>query len=214
MNEKHLTLGSLFDGSGGFPLAGLNHNIKPVWASEIEPFPIRVTHKHFPDMKHLGDIRTINGAEIEPVDIITFGSPCTSLSTAGAKTGIHGEQSNLFFEAIRIVKEMREATNGEYPKWLLWENVYGALTLHGGDDYYEVIKAFCSIAGYGDSIPRPEKWRNAGAIMGDNFSLGWRLLDAQYWGVPQRRRRIFLVCALNSGGGFAAREIFHESDDV
>ena len=103
-----MKLGSLFDGSGGFPLAGLMHGIEPVWASEIEPYPIRVTKLRFPEMKHLGSVFDVKGAEIEPVDIITFGSPCQDLSVAGKQKGIHdGERSNLFFEAIRIAKEMR-----------------------------------------------------------------------------------------------------------
>ena len=123
MNQP-LTLGSLFDGISGFPLAGLYVGMKPVWASEIEPFPIRVSTKRLPFMKHLGDIRSINGGEIEPVDVITFGSPCQNLSVASAKrTGLQGEQSSLFFEAVRVITEMRKKTNGMYPKWAVWENV-------------------------------------------------------------------------------------------
>ena len=118
-----LKLGSLFDGSGGFPLGGLLAGITPVWASEIEPFPIRVTTKRLPQMKHLGDVCAINGAEIEPVDIITFGSPCTDMSLAGRRAGLEGRQSRLFYEAIRIIREMRCATNGRFPRWACWENV-------------------------------------------------------------------------------------------
>lgn len=123
MNKKPMTLGSLFDGSGGFPLGGLISGITPLWASEVEPFPIRVTSKRIPQMKHLGDISSINGAEIEPVDIITFGSPCQDMSVAGKRSGLDGERSCLFYEAIRIVKEMRCKTNGEYPRYIVWENV-------------------------------------------------------------------------------------------
>lgn len=106
-----LTLGSLFDGSGGFPLAGVMCGIKPVWSSEIEPYPLRVTAARFPDVIQLGDVTKIDGAKKPPVDIITFGSPCQDLSVAGKQAGIHaGERSSLFFEAIRIIKEMRDAT--------------------------------------------------------------------------------------------------------
>ena len=111
--NKDLTLGSLFDGSGGFPLGGLLSGITPLWASEVEPFPIRVTTKRLPFMKHYGDISGMNGGEIEPVDIITFGSPCTDMSIAGKRAGLDGKQSSLFYQAIRIIKEMRCATNGE-----------------------------------------------------------------------------------------------------
>ena len=128
MNYK---LGSLFDGSGGFPLAGMLCGIEPVWAAEIEPYPIAVTRTRFPKMKHLGDISKINGREIEPVDIITFGSPCQDLSVAGKRAGlkhaVNGDEettrSGLFMEAVRIIKEMREATHGKYPTFALWENV-------------------------------------------------------------------------------------------
>ena len=119
MNKKTLTLGSLFDGSGGFPLGGLICGIRPLWASEVEPFAIRVTSKRIPKMKHLRDITKINGAEIEPVDIITFGSPCQDMSVAGKRNGLEGERSCLFYEAIRIIKEMREKTNGRYPRYIV-----------------------------------------------------------------------------------------------
>ena len=120
---NNLTLGSLFDGSGGFPLGGLISGITPVWASEIEPFPIRVTTKRLPFMKHYGDISQMDGGKIEPVDIITFGSPCTDMSVAGRRAGLEGQQSVLFYQAIRIIKEMRCATNGKYPRYIVWENV-------------------------------------------------------------------------------------------
>ena len=122
-NKMTLTLGSLFDGSGGFPLGGVLAGIIPKWAAEIEPFPIRVTTVRFPNMTHLGNINEISGSEIEPVDIITFGSPCQDMSVAGKREGLGGNRSSLFYEAIRIIKEMREATNGKYPRWAVWENV-------------------------------------------------------------------------------------------
>ena len=117
MNRK-LTMGSLFDGSGGFPLGGLMSGVTPVWASEIEPFPIRVTTKRLPFMKHYGDISQMDGGKIEPVDIICFGSPCTDMSVAGRRAGLDGKQSVLFYQAIRIITEMRCATNGKYPRWI------------------------------------------------------------------------------------------------
>ena len=122
---------SLFDGSGGFPLAGVLCGIEPVMASEIEPYPIAVTRSRFPNMIHIGDVSKVNGADITPVDLITFGSPCQDLSVAGKRAGLKHEQngdeettrSGLFMEAIRIIKEMREATDGKYPTFALWENV-------------------------------------------------------------------------------------------
>lgn len=119
-----MKLCSLFDGSGGFPLAGAMNGMTPVWASEIEPYPLRVTAARFPNMKQLGDVTKIDGAEIDPVDVITFGSPCQDLSVAGKQTGIHaGKRSSLFFEAVRIIREMRGITNGKYPRFAVWENV-------------------------------------------------------------------------------------------
>ena len=202
MSNNCLTLGSLFDGSGGFLLGGLLSGIKPVWKSEIEPFPIAVTNKRFPDVKHYGDVSRLNGAEIEPVDIITFGSPCQDMSIAGKRAGLDGSRSNLFYEAIRIVKEMRCATDGKYPRFICWENVLGAFSSNGGEDFKAVLESVCSVKGDKTYIPRPKKWSNAGEIVADNYSVAWRVLDAQYWGVPQRRKRIFLVAdfAADSAG--------------
>lgn len=135
-----LTLGSLFDRSGGFPLAAKLSGIKPVWASEIEPFPIRVTTKRIPEMIHVGSITEIHGDELLPVDIITFGSPCQNLSMAGNREGLSGQKSSLFFEAIRIIKEMRNKTNGKYPRFILWENVAGAFSSNSGKDFREVLQ--------------------------------------------------------------------------
>ena len=192
MNDK-LTLGSLFDGSGGFPLAGLLSGVTPVWASEIEPFPIRVTTKRLPFMKHYGDISAMNGGKVEPVDIITFGSPCQDMSVAGKRAGLDGSRSNLFYEAVRIIKEMRCATDGKYPKYVVWENVPGAFSSNKGDDFRCVLESVCQIKDETAVISQPDKWFPAGEIVGDDFSVAWRVLDAQYWGVPQRRKRIFLV---------------------
>ena len=185
--------------------------IMPVWKSEIEPFPIAVTEKRLPFVKHLGDINSINGAEIDPVDIITFGSPCTDLSVAGKRQGLNAERSGLFFQAIRIIKEMRGATNGKYPKFAVWENVTGASSSNGGEDFRCVLEEFCKIKDADLSVPKPEKWTKAGEIMGENFSVAYRTFDAQYWGVPQRRMRIYLVADFNGG---CASKILFESEGV
>lgn len=206
-----LTLGSLFDGSGGFPLGGLISGITPLWASEIEPFPIRVTTKRMPFVKHYGDISKMNGGEIEPVDIITFGSPCQDMSIAGKRDGLGGSRSSLFYEAIRIIKEMRCKTNGKYPRFIVWENVPGAFSSNKGDDFKAVIEEICKIKDGLLSVPKPTKWSNAGKIMGDDFSVAWRVFDAQFWGVPQRRRRIYLVADF---GGFSAGKILFESEGL
>ena len=208
-----LKLGSLFDGSGGFPLGGLLAGVTPVWASEIEPFPIRVTTKRLPGMKHLGDVSSINGAEIEPVDIITFGSPCTDMSIAGKRAGLEGAQSSLFYQAIRIIKEMRCATNGRYPRWVCWENVVGAFSSNQGFDFKAVLDAVIGIAEPGASVPMPEKnrWPYADIYMGDRWSVAYRVFDAQHWGVPQRRRRCYLVGDLT---GRCAGRVLFESEGL
>ena len=204
-----MTLGSLFDGSGGFPLAGALAGIEPVWAAEVEPYPIAVTRSRFPMMQHLGSVTGVHGDKVQPVDVITFGSPCQDLSVAGKRAGIHdGQRSNLFFEAIRIIKEMREATNGRYPAFAVWENVPGAFSSNKGEDFRCVLENFAKINEGGYTVPRPAngKWMGAGEIVGDGFSAAWRVLDAQYWGVPQRRRRIYLVA--DFAGGRAGKILF------
>ena len=214
-----MTLGSLFDGSGGFPLAGVLNGIVPLWSSEIEPYPLRVTAARFPDVKQLGSVTDINGAEIDPVDIITFGSPCQDLSVAGKQLGIHdGERSNLFFEAIRIIKEMRDAdkANGRSgvdirPRFAVWENVPGAFSSNDGEDFRSVLEAFASVCEDGLYLPRPAKWNHSGELVGYGWSLAWRVYDAQYWGVPQRRKRIYLIADF---GGERAGEILFERESV
>lgn len=208
-----LTLGSLFDGSGGFPLAGIMNGITPLWASEIEPFPIKVTQARLPGMKHLGDITQIDGSAIDPVDIITFGSPCQDLSVAGSRAGLEGSRSGLFHEAIRIIREMREVTHGEKPRFIVWENVKGAFSSNGGEDFRMVLEEICSLSQRSASVPLPEKpkWSASGCVMADGFSVAWRVLDAQYWGVPQRRKRIFLVGDLN---GQSAGEILFNAESL
>lgn len=216
-----MKLGSLFDGSGGFPLAGAINGMEPVWASEIEPYPLRVTETRFPSMKQLGDVSKIDGTAIEPVDVITFGSPCQDLSVAGKQAGIHdGERSNLFFEAIRIIKEMREhdrrtgrADEHLRPRFAVWENVPGAFSSNKGADFQAVLQALCEVADQSVSVPLPEKgkWQKAGCIVGDGYSIAWRVYDAQFWGVPQRRKRIYLVADF---GSERAGEILFERESV
>jgi DNA (cytosine-5)-methyltransferase 1 len=211
--EKPLTLGSLFDGSGGFPLGGLLAGITPVWASEIEPFPIRVTTKRLPFMKHYGNISAMDGGRIEPVDIITFGSPCQDMSVAGRRDGLDGSRSSLFYEAVRIIKEMRCATGGRYPRYIVWENVPGAFSSNKGEDFKAVLEAVIGIAEPNAQVPMPKKarWPYADLYLGDGWSVAYRTLDAQYWGVPQRRRRIYLVADL---AGRGAGKILFESEGL
>ena len=208
---QKLTLGSLFDGSGGFPLGGLLSGITPVWASEIEPFPIQVTTRRLPFMKHYGDVAKMDGGKVEPVDVITFGSPCQDMSIAGRREGLDGSRSSLFYEAARIVKEMRCATDGKYPRYIVWENVPSAFSSNKGADFQSVLEEICSVKGYEIDPARPAKWPAAGEIVADDFSLAWRVFDAQYWGVPQRRKRIYLVA--DFAGGSAGKILF-ESEGV
>ena len=218
---KSMTLGSLFDGIGGFPLSAAMCGIEPRWASEIEPFPILVTHKRFPNMKHLGSVTDINGAEVEPVDIITFGSPCQDLSVAGKQAGIHdGARSNLFFEAVRIIKEMRQKDESTgrsdvdvRPRYAVWENVPGAFSSNGGKDFQAVLQALAEVADPDVSIPLPDggKWLKAGCIVGEGYSIAWRVYDAQYWGVPQRRKRIYLIADF---GSERAGEVLFEPESL
>ena len=213
------TLGSLFDGIGGFPLAAVRNGIEPVWASEIEAFPIEVTRKRFPSMLHVGDITKLNGAELPPVDIITGGSPCQDLSVAGARAGLAGERSGLFMEQIRVVKEMRDADERRgrtahtvRPRYMCWENVPGSFSSAGGEDFRIVLEEIVRIKDGSCSVPRPDsgRWESAGAIiLGNQFSLAWRVMDAQFWGVAQRRKRIFLVADF---AGRSATQILFEQN--
>ena len=209
--KNELTLASLFDGSGGFPLGGILAGITPLWASEIEPFAVRITTKRLPQMKHYGDVSSLNGAELPPVNIITFGSPCQDMSIAGKRSGLDGSRSSLFYEAVRIIKEMRCATDGRYPRFAVWENVPGAFSSNKGEDFRAVLESLCRIKDETVSVPRSEKWTNAGEILADGFSLAWRVLDAQYWGVPQRRKRIYLVADFDSE---CAGKILFESEGL
>ena len=204
-----MKLGSLFDGSGGFPFGGIIAGMTPVWSSEIEPFPIRVTEKRLPSVRHYGDVSKLNGAGLEPVDVITFGSPCQDMSLAGKRAGLDGARSGLFFQAVRIIKEMR-AKYGR-PRFAVWENVRGALSSAGGEDFRRVLEELCRIKDDAADVPRPKKWQSAGLIRGNGYSVAWRVLDAQYWGVPQRRKRIYLVADFD---GDSAGKILFESEGV
>lgn len=233
-----ITLGSLFDGISGFPVVASWYGINPIWSSEIDSAPIRIATRHFPNMNNYGDITQMHGNDVEPVDIITGGSPCQDLSVAGNRAGISTQcpvcgktfniqddidicpncgnelestRSGLFVDYIRVIKEMRTATNECYPKIVLWENVPGALNSNNGDDFYIVLKEFCSLIH--EELPefRPPKWEQAGQILGEHGSIAWRVLDAQYWGVPQRRRRIFLIVDL---AGQRAPEILFKPESL
>lgn len=214
-------IGSLFNGSGGFPLAASMCGIAPTWASEVEPYPIAVTRSRFPKMKHLGDISKVSGAEIEPVDVITFGSPCQDFSIAGKRSGLkhtgNGDaettRSGLFIEAVRIIKEMRGATDGRYPSFALWENVPGAFSSNKGEDFRVVLEELIKIVEPACTVPPMPKggWPYADCYMGTGWSLAYRLFDAQYWGVPQRRRRIHLVLDLR---GERAFDVLFEREGV
>lgn len=217
MLKKRLTLGSLFDGIGGFPLAARQNGVEPVWASEIEAFPIQVTTAHFPSMRHMGDITQLKGDDLPPVDIITGGSPCQDLSVAGKRAGLAGERSGLFMEQIRIVKEMRQAhearqrtagtTEPVRPRFMVWENVPGAFSSANGEDFRAVLEETCRIADSTVSIPRPPtgRWKSLGPYWGDGFSVAWRVLDAQYWESPREERESSL--SADFGGDTAPKII-------
>lgn len=215
------TMGSLFDGSGGFPLAATLCGIEPKWAAEVEPYPIAVTRSRFPKMRHLGSVTDVHGGEIEPVDIITFGSPCQDLSVAGNRAGLkhtdHGDEettrSGLFMEAVRIIKEMREATNGEYPNFALWENVPGAFSSNRGEDFRTVLEKLIQIVEPSAVMPAVPSggWAYADSYVGDGWSISYRVFDAQFWGVAQRRRRVYACLDLR---GERAREILFEREGL
>lgn len=215
-----LTLGSLFDGIGGFPLAAIRSGITPLWASEIEPFPIKVTKTHVPDMVHVGDITKLKGAELPPVDILCGGSPCQDLSIASCtRVGLQGARSGLFMEQIRVAKELRDADilrgrsgKSVRPRFFIWENVPGAFSsgTPKGEDFRIVLEEITRLHCPTISIPEPypRGWKSAGAIrLGASFTLAWRVMAAEYWGVAQRRHRIFLVADF---GGTSAEKILFD----
>ena len=216
-----IKLGSLFDGIGVFPLAASRCGIRPVWASEIFPLaasrcgirpvwaseiekaPISITKRHFPDMAHLGDITKVDGGKIPPVHVITFGSPCQNLSLIGNRSGLAGAKSSLFYQAFRIIQEMRDATDNLYPAIAVWENVMGAFSTNDRMDFRAVLSAFSDT-----EVPMPPsgRWGNAGMVRGGTPDVCWRLMDAQYWAGSRRlarRQRIFIVA------DFRGKEIEH-----
>ena len=203
-----ITLGSLFDGIGGFPYAASFYGIRTLWASEVMADCVSVTKRHFPGMCHVGDITEIHGGRLPPVDIITFGSPCQGLSIAGQRLGLADKRSGLFSEAVRVIYEMKEATDGRYPRFALWENVPGALSSAGGHDFRAVLAALTK-----GEVPMPcsGKWANAGMVRRDGTDLAWCVYDAQYFGTAQRRRRVFLVTDF---GGRSAGEILFAPKDL
>lgn len=171
-----MRFGSLFAGVGGFDLgleaAGWECGFQVEW----DPHCQQVLAHHWPDVPRWGDVQEVNGADLPPVDVITFGSPCQDLSVAGKRAGLEGNRSGLFFEATRIIKEMRNATGNTFPRWAIWENVVGALSSRNGDDFEAVLKEMAGIGSY---------------------HLEWTVLDAQQFGIPQRRRRVFVISILD-----------------
>lgn len=212
---------SLFDGSGGFPLAAAICEIEPVYASEVEPYPIAVTRSRFPNMVHIGDVSKVHGWDLDPVDVITFGSPCQDMSIAGKRAGIKNisagdeetTRSGLFLEAIRIIREMRGATNGRYPAFAVWENVPGAFSSNKGEDFRIVLQELVGLVEPEAVVPEVPKggWNYFDLWAGAGWSLAYRTFDAQYWGVPQRRRRIYLVLDLR---GQRAGKVLFEPESL
>lgn len=204
---KNLTLGSLFDGIGGWQIAAVHAGIKPLWSSEIAPFPAAVTAKHFPETLQMGDITKLDGTTLPPVDIICAGSPCQGLSLAGKRRGLQDERSGLFIKSVEIFRQMRVASDGEYPRFFVWENVPGAFSSNRGEDFQAVLAEI----GQAD-VPMPcnGKWAPAGLAKFPKCDIAWRTLDAQFWGVPQRRRRIFLVADFATEKRCAAEVLFVE----
>lgn len=182
-----LTMGSLFDGIGGWQIAAERYGIKPVWSSEIEPFCRYITSRQFPMTRQLGDITKINTDKIAVPDILCAGSPCQDLSVAGKRRGLDGKRSGLFREAIRIARALRKRGGARY---FVWENVPGAFSSNHGNDFRAVLEEICET-----DVPMPEshKWAAAGVVRSAVCNVCWRVLDAQFFGVPQYRRRIFLV---------------------
>ena len=225
MDNTALTMGSLFDGIGGFPLAAVRNGITPVWASEIEAFPIRVTQHHFPNMLHVGDITKLDGAVLPPVDIICGGSPCQDLSLAGARTGLIGSRSGLFMHQIRVIKEMRDADkrlgrtgHAVRPRFAVWENVPGCYSSSSdgappGSDFQTVLQSFLQIEEPSLHVVRPAfgRWEYAGAILGVRSCVAWTTWSAEFFGVPQRRRRCFLIADFS---GYSPIQILFEQNSL
>lgn len=204
-----LTLGSLFDGLGGWQIAAVRAGVKPIFSSEIEKFPLALTKVRFPNTKQLGDVTKIDGTKIEAPDILTAGSPCQNLSVAGNREGLKGEQSGLFRDSIRLIRQLRMSTGGEQPRFFVWENVPGAFTSGSerGADFRAVLE---SIAETDIPMPKDGRWAAAGMVQCPKCEIAWRTLDAQFWGVPQRRKRIFLVADFAATDRRAGKILFVE----
>ncbi|MDU6921851.1 MAG: DNA cytosine methyltransferase [Roseburia hominis] len=189
-NTAEMTLGSLFDGIAGFPLAARRQGIKTVWVSEIEPDCIDIAKRHFPEALQLGDITQIDGAKIPVVDIISFGSPCQDLSVAGRQAGLDGSRSGLFMEAVRITREMREKTNGQYPKYIIWENVAGAFSSNKGEDFRRVLTfsvphGDCLTLNFGE-CPNVENVSTLSMILETDVPDKYFLSAKACWGIIRR----------------------------
>jgi len=215
MSKKEITLGNLFSGAGTWELAGKMVGIKPLWESEIEPFPVALEAKRFPECIQLGDVTKIDGAKIPPVDVFTNSSPCTNISVAGNREGLAGKQSGLFYESVRIAKEMREVTNGRYPRFWCFENVPGIFSSNKGSDFRTVLETVAQIKERCANVPLPPegKWHYAGVLDGDDWQIAWRTLDACHvgGGTAQRRRRVYLVADLD---GRRAAEVLFKPESV
>lgn len=170
------TFGSLFAGVGGFDLGLEAAGWSCSWQVEWDKHATAVLARHWPTVPRWGDVRDVDGATLLPVDLITFGSPCQDLSVAGRRAGLDGDRSSLFYEATRIIREMRDATGNAFPRWAVWENVAGALDSNGGADFGRVL----------------DELADAGALV-----IEWTVLDARWFGVPQRRRRVFVVACFD-----------------
>lgn len=182
---NRVKFGSLFAGVGGFDLGLEAAGWECSWQVEWDPHCQQTLAYHWPHVPRWSDVCDVSGAELPPVDVIAFGSPCQDLSVAGKRAGLEGSRSNLFYEATRIIKEMRHATGNLYPRWAIWENVVGALSSRNGDDFEAVLKEMAGIGCY---------------------HIEWSVLDAQHFGVPQRRRRVFLIARLATPEPFRSPE--------
>lgn len=195
------TFVSLFAGVGGFDLGFEKAGFKCVGQCEIDKKAASVLERHWPNVPRHDDVSTLRHDTFEHPDIVTFGSPCQDLSVAGRRDGMDGNRSSLFFKASNYIKKIQEATNGQYPKVAVWENVPGSLTSNGGEDFRAVLHSMV-----GGRVQKPRRWGNAGVVFGPKGSAEWRVLDSQHFGVAQRRRRIFLV--VHFGGRRAGQVLF------
>jgi len=189
-DDVRLTMGSLFAGIGGFDLGFERAGFETRWQVEWDQHASGVLARHWPDVARYGDIREVSGHELEPVDVITFGSPCQDLSVAGKRAGLDGNRSSMFFEALRVFREMRDVTNGRSPALVVWENVPGVFSSNSGRDFAHVLAGLAEL----------------GAV-----DIAWRVLDAQFFGVAQRRRRLFVVADF---GGERAAAVLFEPESV